>query len=356
MPHCPCPSSALGVSDYIGVDYIDGYPAEMGTFNMDLVDFGFDRGSSDDQDIRDILGLPEASDGSAPLTFLFRLGSGVRVPRGNAQYSIWKGHRLDCDCLKYTCAAEDGDGSAPSVSSTIKCIADFFLDSDGVYDPNPDKISLSSKTILNEDYGVGDGTRLDGSIANLMMFSNNASSIDRFRGITAEGSFANFIDPYGIIHAAIWKITGDQIDITFMTQDPRIPGEAEQEGRVVKVGRSLKVFRKGITTITRQIIKVTNSGLVILGQGTAQEIGEFQATFGCGDHQPVDPFLYHLGSGITDQVEFITDTVIEQDPPDPTSDETDVVWWPEVVAGTAPGFRLYGPDLRPLTELSNPGE
>lgn len=328
------------------IDYIDGYPSESGEYTVTIAEYGYNREDDPDpQALRDILGLPDdgaASDGT--VTLLYKLGSGIRVPAGHSQFQIWKGHRLDCECLRLVC--DDGSGTAPSVTSTMSCIADLFLEG-GVYDPRPDKISITSKTILSENFCVGEGIRLDGQIPNLMTFNTEQADDPRFDGIPLEGSFTNFIDAYGIIHAAMWKIVDDQVDITFMTQDPRIPGVSSGDGHVAKVDRSLVVFKNGITTITRQIIKSTTSGLVILGQGHVQEEGQFQATFPC-DTQPSDPFLYHIGCGVTDQVEFVNGTVIEQDPEDPTEE---FVWWPTVIDGSSPGFTLYGPDLHPLTQI-----
>lgn len=350
MANCNCPDGALANSNSLGFDTIDGYPAEHGQFTFTISDYGCDRSDDPDpQALRDILGLPDAGGSAGEATAWFRMGSGIKVDRGSAQWQHWRAYRFDCGCIKNTCNEENGGGTAPAVSSTIQCAADYFQDAAGNYDPNPDKVVLDSKTSLNEDYGVGQGYLFDGQIPNLMVMDRTTQSDHGFDGIPTSGSFNNFVDDYGIIHAAVWRVNGDQIDITFMTQDPRIPGEEQQQGRVVKYGRGFRVYKRGITTITRQIIKATSSGIVILGEGTTQEIGEFQTTFGCDDIQKNDPFIHHLGAGVVDEIEFIIGSITQVEPERQQSN--DYVWWPGILSGSENGFRLPGDDLRPLSHV-----
>jgi hypothetical protein len=198
---------------------------------------------------------------------------------------------------------------------------------------------------------------LDGSIPNMLTVDPTIDHLlSNLSGIPKEGATGFITDSYGIVYTYHWTITGDTIDITSVIRDPRIPGQ-EESGRIEIIGKSRRVIKNGIITITRQIIRVLENGqYVILGQGESSMEGEFQSTFGCGDEYG-DPFYYHLGCAVTDQIEFESGTVLLQDPEDTV---TEYEWWPEVIVdgnGDPVGFSLPNEFHHgPISELPPPTE
>ncbi len=325
-PSCPaCPDDAYSVSvtDAVAVDFINGNPAEYGEFVANIADFGIDKGNSDDSELRELLGLPEAGgDIDGNVTLRFKCGSGILVDSSDPNYHIWKAYRLDCGCLKYDC----GTGSEEPLD--ITCPIDEYRDSDGTLDFNSDKIITIPYLKLNETFGVGDGTRLDGSIPNLMFFDASIEhSLTTYNGIPPIGRFDNYTDPYGIIYSAQWTISGSTIDITTIIKDPRIPGQSTETGFVRRTGNSVRVFKHGLISTIRQVIRRDTTGYTILLQTERQEEGDFQATFGCDDTYSTDPFLYHVNTSALDQVEFDGGSDFVQDPVDSTEE---FAWWPQV--------------------------
>lgn len=359
---CDCPPDGYtSGSDVAAVDFINGNPAEWGTYTAAVEDFGIDRDdTSESADLRDLLGLPDnGADSSGNVTLTFKCGSGIKVDPTDNNYGIWKAHRLDCGCGAYSC--ETGTEGLSSISCTL----DSFRDDQGELDFNCDKVTMIPIMVLRETYGVGNGTRLDGSIPNLMFLDSAISNaVSVYDGIPTTGSFTNYIDTYGIIYSASWTISGDTIDITFTTKDPRIPGEPEQ-GRVVKIGNSVRVFKTGYVTTIRQKIRVIDGGYVIIGQGEKVEVKEFQTTFGCSDIIPSDPFVFHVDTNVLEQVEMIItdvstsgggDAVVV----DPENSSEEFTWYPVLLPeGTNPttGFRLFdGGCFGPISTLPTPSE
>ena len=343
---CDCPADGYQLgSDVAAVDIIDGNPAEYGVFTANIADFGFDRDdTAESADLRTLLGLPDpAVDSNGDVALYYKYGSGIKVGQTDAHYDIWKPYRYDCGCNVYTCAEENTEITSTAVE-TIPCFLNRFIDEDGELDFNCDQVTMIPVMVLNETVGVGDGTRMDGDITNMLSIEST--------GIPASGSFKNYVDSYGIIHSARWAITGDVLDITFTTKDPRIPGLPEQ-GRIVRNGKGVRVFKTGIITVMRQLLRVVDGGYVILGQGVAQSEGEFQTTFGCGDVSD-DPFIYHYNNNVLEQLEFIIGTTVVQDPEDSTAE---FEWWPTVLTGTNSGFKLFdGGQFGPVSTLSPPSE
>ncbi len=348
---CDCPVDAYTLgSSVVAVDIIDGNPAEYNEFVANIDDFGIDRDdTSDSADLREILGLPDPEvDSEGNITLRYKWGSGIKVESGDRDYDIWKPHRYDCGCGHYDC-----DGGSTDIEP-IPCFLDRFVDDNGVLDISCDQATVIPVMLLQETYGVGTGIRMDGEIPNMFFQDSSVDgTIDTYDGIPVSGSFSNYVDPYGIIHSARWSISGDTLDITFITKDPRIPGVPE-EGRIVRIGRSVRVFKTGIVTVTRQLLRIIDGGYVILGQGVAQTIGEFQTTFGCGD-ETSDPFAYHYNNNVLDQVEMYSNSVLALQDPEDSTDEFE--WWPAVLTGTVEGFRLFdGGQFGPVTELPAPSE
>lgn len=327
---CPCPDDHIVVGNAATayIDYVDGYPAEWGDYTADLTDLGVDRNinPTDDVDLRDLLGIPGlGTEGDTP-ALLFKLGSGIRVMPGDREYAHWQGYRLDCGCLKYICEGDTDVEGTGEPGSLIDCSVSLFLDEGGEFDWNCDQVEMIPVMVLPEEVGVGSGEVLDGS-------SDLFSVIQD----TEEGSFTNYVDDHGVIYSAAWKSSadGDTIDITHITMDPRVPGE-DPTGRIVKVGRGLRVFRRGVVTIVREVVRFCNDMVVVIKRGHKQMIEEFQTTFGCGDETsaPFDNFLNH---GVTDEIEMIIGTTTVLSDPE----EETFTWEPQVVVDTSAGETAF---------------
>lgn len=349
---CECPPTGYVTgSNIVAVDKIDGNPAEYGTFTANIDDFGIDRdNTSESADLRTLLGLPAPSiDSNGDINLLYRYGSGIKVDSSDHNYHIWKAFRYDCGCSYYDCSGTDitGNDALP-----LPCFVERYIDGEGELDFSNDKISIIPILSLSETQNVGAGIRYDGSLVNYLTVDGTTSPIPVYAGIPTSGSFKNYVDPYGIVHSARWTISNDILDITFTTKDPRIPGEPEI-GRVFRDGRNVRIFRTGVVTVIRQLLRVTSGGYAIIGEGTDQRIAEFQTTFGCGDISSDTPVLYKYDNNILDQVEFESGTIITQDP-EPSAEYQ---WWPSVSVGTSNTFTL--PDtgrFGPVTVLPKPSE
>lgn len=353
---CECPPDGYQLgTDVVAVDIIDGNPAVYGYYTANIDDFGFDRdASTETEDLRDLLGLPDPTvDSSGNVVLLYKYGSGIKVDPAEANYHVWRPLRYDCGCRYYGCQDVSTEVTAED-TETIPCFLERFYDDEGELDFSLDKLSVIPKMILPEVYGVGDGARYDGGIPNMLFVDQSVNgSPSNYDGIPAVGSFKNYTDSAGIIHSARWKLSGDVLDITFITRDPRVPGEPDV-GRIVKKGRSARIFRTGIVTVTRQLLRVGPEGYVVLGQGVAQQASEFQTTFGCGDEFS-DPFVYKFNTNVLDQVELEGGTVMVQDPE--AAAVVDLQWWPSAVYGTVSTFSLYnGGQFGPVSTLPPPSE
>lgn len=126
------------------------------------------------------------------------------------------------------------------------------------------------------------------------------SKIHRFR----------YVDCYGQVYTTVWEYsqTGS-LDITTEIRQPYVWGEP-LEGYVSKPeacsGHGRNIFRKGIKTIQRQIVEVTDTGYEIVMEGEMQIVEVMQFSFNCvsdGELQAIDPFLYHLGGIVVDDYE-----------------------------------------------------
>lgn len=126
-----------------------------------------------------------------------------------------------------------------------------------------------------------------------------------------------FQDDYEIFYDVEWDTIGDALDITTTTMDPRIE---EPEGYI----KNGILFRKGIITITRQIIEIMSNGYMIIAEGVSQYQDFIQMNFPC-EQGPTDPFLYHLDCAVSDEAYIkILEGPHWADPDDP--DDVDAIW------------------------------
>lgn len=320
-------------------DYISGYPAETGRFDADPADYGFDRGDSLSEALADGLGLPVRgeTDGLTDFTALFMCGSQILVEESDPDYGHYTPYRLDCECSRFGCstgftgtltglatASELTAATCPdAVMNVDQCHISQFQRPDGTLDFNCDQLLLQPTVRLSETLGIC-STRLDGSIPNLLCVLDNGQPPEDL-GILPEGRIY-WKDDYGVIYESSWVFQDGILDIMMVTKSPIIWGEPET-GFI----RGNRVFRKGLITSMRQIIRVEDDGsYTIRGEGGNQEIGYFQSNVVCGDQPFVDNFCFHLDCMVTDELD--TRVVCG---PRWVSCEDDEVQWPMLVTDSS---------------------
>ena len=289
-----------------GKDYVSGYPSSYGRISMDLSLVGFSRGGS--LELSEALGIPsERTSLSSMVDVLFTLRSQILVLEGQDQYRHYVPYRLDCDCLKFPCGGSTGSTGSTGLTGSIDynsfvnvmtCPINLFLTSDGI-DPNCDRISTQSNLVFREEFGSC-SFALDGEIPNLLCVLGEDGLIQGNFDILSFGSIY-WQDFYGIIYESYWVYNyfpGDgcwYLDILMITKSPGVWGQP-MEGYV----EGVKVFKKGIITRTRMIIKVCGSSYEIRGKADEQEVDFFQVNQTCGQRKFVDSFCLHLNCGVSD--------------------------------------------------------
>jgi hypothetical protein len=269
-------------------DFRSGYPAQTGRFDVDPSLIDFDTTAITDS-LSDALELP-IRDEMSGVTALFTLGSQILVTENDSEFGFYIPYRLDCDCTQFECAGSTGAGITTSTGAGVTinlsgCPTDPFRLADGTLDPNCDQLDIEQKVILTEKPGIC-STLLDGTIGNMLCILDDGIIPD---DILPQGSF-RYKDDYGIIYEGAWTFKSNVLDITYVTKSPLVWGE-EPSGYV----KDLRVFRKGIVTTTRQIIKVNDDGsYVIQGTSSIQKVETFQHNVVCNDLPFVDNFCYHV--------------------------------------------------------------
>lgn len=144
--------------------------------------------------------------------------------------------------------------------------------------------------------------------------------------ITESGSVF-YQDEYLALYDVSWETVNGNLDITSVVSDPYIWGE-ENQGYV----QNNKVFRLGMVTVTRQVIRVFDGGYEIVAEGSSRYIDYIQTNFVC-EEGPVDNFTYHVDCGISDDIENrVTDGSQWTDPDEVDSDSV----WGDVLADGTP--------------------
>jgi hypothetical protein len=116
-----------------------------------------------------------------------------------------------------------------------------------------------------------------------------------------------------------WSTVGDVIDITTITRNPRVWGKTA-EGYI----RNGILFRKGIVTVNRQVLRPLASGYEIVAEGSSQYLDFIQMNYPCQEG-PRDTFVHHLNYSVTDAIEGrVTDGSRWADPDESIDD--DVIW------------------------------
>lgn len=105
-------------------------------------------------------------------------------------------------------------------------------------------------------------------------------------------------DEYDQIYKVSWETVGTVIDMTTITELPYVWGKPQ--AGYIKNGI---IFRKGVVSVTRHVLRILESGYEIVAEGTSQYVDYIQATFPCGPG-PVDKFKYHLDHFVVDEDDF----------------------------------------------------
>lgn len=116
------------------------------------------------------------------------------------------------------------------------------------------------------------------------------------------GAFT-YQDDYGQLYTCTWeKPDQSTVDYTSVVDQPYVWGEEP----AVRVVAGVK-YRRGIRTITRQIIRLDGvGGYEVVMEGGSQAVAWVRVSFACGD-RPIDPFLYHLDQSMSDDVEAVVE-------------------------------------------------
>lgn len=270
-------------------DFIDGYPAETGRFT-DTVEIN--RGS--EIDLFEIFpGLPEV--GTQP-DFLFRYNSGVLLSVTDPLWQHYKGWRYDCGCEFFDCSAD-------SRERVDRCHVDLF-EQMGQFVPDCDQVELDLDLVMSDTIGIC-STQFDGTIPNHLCFDEDAIELTVSEKFPPEGSFF-FVDSYGIQYRGAFEVSGDRIDITLETKDPRVPGQAPQGSF-----NGIEVFKRGLVTTLRQIVEApatSEEDATVIAEGCEQVVETFKTNFTCGDERPTDPFAFKYSCAVVDELEITTGT------------------------------------------------
>lgn len=126
-------------------------------------------------------------------------------------------------------------------------------------------------------------------------------------------------DHYDTIYHIEWATIGPVIDFTIITMQPYVWGKP-QRGYI----SNGILFKFGIVTIQRQVLKIIDGGYEIVAEGSSQYEDFIQMNFPC-ETGPVDNFKYHLNCSTTDKVDCVVSSGPRWADPDDIND-SDVIW------------------------------
>lgn len=136
--------------------------------------------------------------------------------------------------------------------------------------------------------------------------------------ITPSGNIF-YRDDYDTLYYISWATVGSVIDLTTITMQPYVWGKPSK-GYVLNG----LVFRLGIITVQRQVLRIISGGYEIVAEGSSQYEDYIKTNFPC-EPGPTDIFKYHLDSSALDVVDFqVTEGPHWADPDDP--EDADAIW------------------------------
>jgi len=103
-----------------------------------------------------------------------------------------------------------------------------------------------------------------------------------------------FVDEYDQQYYNDWITVDGVLNITSVTKTPYVWGESDS-GYI----KNNILYRKGIITVVRQLLKLIDSKYVIIAEGKDQYIDYFQTSFTCAN-LPKDTFKYHYNNNLAD--------------------------------------------------------
>lgn len=128
-----------------------------------------------------------------------------------------------------------------------------------------------------------------------------------------------FQDQYLTQFIVEWNTVDGVLDITSIVKQPYQWGKADT-GSI----RNHILYRNGIITITRQLLRSLLGGYEIIAEGVSQYEDEIQMNFPC-QRGPFDPFKYHLNNHFTEDCHgYVTDGPRWADPDE--VNDANVVW------------------------------
>lgn len=128
-----------------------------------------------------------------------------------------------------------------------------------------------------------------------------------------------YIDEYDQQYITEWSTTNGVIHIISTVKMPQIWGEADS-GYI----QNGIVYRKGLITVTRQLLRITSDGYDVVAEGIDQYHDYFRTNFNCVEG-PSDIFKFHINNSIVDGCSGIAETGPRFADPDVAID-SDAIW------------------------------
>lgn len=318
-----------------GSDFIGGYPSSHGLIDTDRNTFIDSINDEDEFLFGDTVGISVLDRVKIANSLCIGYNTGTANQArffGNSMEYIdsndvlYRHHlplRMDCGCLNNSCGTDD-----PTGFDGVSCSDNYLYDNKGNFDPNCDKLEFDLAVSLSDTMTLCDRLS-DFELDNLFCLNKECVIPDN-------GSFI-YKDSYDIIYEVEWVFMEDTIDITVVTKDPRIPNK-DEDGFVINEKGSIVIFRKGVITTVRQIIKIENGSVYIDAEGSDVVVDYFQTNISCSGKQFDKPFAYGVDCALQANVELMVtdgphwvshdgfDSSFEYYWVDPL-DESDVVFW-----------------------------
>lgn len=128
-----------------------------------------------------------------------------------------------------------------------------------------------------------------------------------------------FKDDYDVVYHTTWETIGGVLDVTSTVGSPIVWGEQASGYQLNGI-----LYRRGIITITRQVLRPLANGYEIVAEGVSQFIDFIQMNYPC-QPGPQDNFKYHLNNPLVDQTEIVVTDGPHWADPDVSTD-ADMVW------------------------------
>jgi len=126
-------------------------------------------------------------------------------------------------------------------------------------------------------------------------------------------------DTYDTLYRIEWDTVGSVIDFTTIIMQPYVWGKSPH-GYI----QNNVLFRLGVVTVQRQVLKIFDGGYEIVADGYSQYEDYIQMNFPC-EIGPIDNFKYHLNCSMVDDIQGrITDGSRWADPDN--LDDANVIW------------------------------